>query len=146
MRTQLLSCLLIGLLLPTIALAKQAEQVRIEEPVLRVLPGTAPAGGYFTIINDGLDSVILTGVDSPAFDRGDMHESTIQAGQNVMEKHPTVSIAAGEQMAFQPGGYHLMLMGRQQELAVGDDVTVVLKFDDDSTLNVSFEVVPPTYQ
>lgn len=146
MRKQVLSIILAGLLLPVAAFSQQADQVRVEDPALRVLPGNAPAGGYFTLVNDSDSAVVLTGVSSPAFARGEMHESTMQDGQHIMEARPTISVESGDQMAFQPGGYHLMLMGRQDDLAVGEHVSVIIEFTDGSTLDVPFEVVPPTYQ
>lgn len=146
MHKHILPIVLAGLFLPVTTLAQQAEQVRVESPALRVLPGTVPAAGYFVLTNDGDGPVVLTEVSSPAFHRGEMHESTLQDGQHVMEKRPNISVAAGDQMVFRPGSYHLMFMDRQDSLNAGDSVSVIIRFDDDSTLNVPFEVVPPTYQ
>jgi copper(I)-binding protein len=44
---------------------------------------------------------------------------------------------------FAPGGYHLMLMKRQQPLAVGDEVDITLEFEDGRRLPVTFRAVSP---
>lgn len=146
MRWRGLVAVAFGVLVSASLQAQEAASVEIREPVLRVLPGNTPAGGYFQIVNNGRDTVTLTGVSSPAFNMGEMHESTKVNGNHRMEKRPEVAVSAGDQMAFQPGGYHLMMMGRQVELSVGDTVSVMFEFSDGSTRDVAFEVVPPTYQ
>jgi len=39
-----------------------------------------------------------------------------------------VALAAGSQVKFMPGGYHIMLMGLKQPLKAGDRFPLTLKF------------------
>ncbi len=146
MRWNGLAILAFGLLVPLAVQAQDAESVGFHDPVLRVLPGNTPAGGYFRVTNNSESTVTLTGVSSPAFNMGEMHESTMVDGNHRMEKRPEVTVAAGGERVFRPGGYHLMMMGRQVDLSVGDTVQVIFEFSDGSTHEVPFDVVPPTYQ
>jgi len=60
-----------------------------------------------------------------------------------MQHVAQVEVAAGATLKFAPGGYHLMLMQRQRELALGDQVEANLLFTDGQSLPVTFIAVPP---
>lgn len=134
------------LALPLAGLAAQADDVRVHAPKLRVMPGTSPAGGYLELVNQGAEPVVLRATGTAAYQSGAVHESLEVDGQSRMEHRDSVRLAPGESLVFQPGGYHLMFMQRQEELAVGDQVPVWFEFDDGSRLTVDFDVVPPTYR
>jgi copper(I)-binding protein len=53
-------------------------------------------------------------------------------GGGMMEMRPVgrVEIPAGETVSFEPGGYHVMLLGLAQPLATGTTVEVTLTFED----------------
>ena len=57
-----------------------------------------------------------------------------------------LELAAGEQVEFAPGGYHLMLMKRVRPLVVGDDVEVNLHFAGNQRQRDTFRAVAPTAQ
>ena len=69
----------------------------------------------------------------------EIHESRL-GDDGVMQMIPqnSVSIAVGTAVEFKPGGLHIMLIGLKQDLAAGQEITVVLHFKnhDDITLTV----------
>ncbi|TDX22193.1 hypothetical protein DFO67_1303 [Modicisalibacter xianhensis] len=131
----------LGLLLLS-SLAAAAD-IEVETPCLRLLPGDLPAAGYFSLSNTGDESAALVGADSATFGRVRMHQSIQEKGVASMEPVPRLELAPGETVEFAPGGYHLMLMERGQPLALGDEVTVTLKFDDGRRTPVVFRAVSP---
>lgn len=131
---------LVLLLVSTMALAADIE---VENPRLRLLPGDLPAAGYFGLSNASDASMVLVGAQSPAFARVMMHRSVEAEGQAQMQHVPRLVIEPGERIEFAPGGYHLMLMERSRPLAVGDEVTVTLEFEEGRRLPVAFRAVSP---
>lgn len=84
----------------------------------------------------------MTGATSPAFGRIGAHRSVQRDGQVSMAPAGSVPVPPGESVTFEPGGYHLMLMERRSEVAVGDEVPITLKFADGATLQAEFAVKP----
>ncbi|CAE6902349.1 copper chaperone PCu(A)C [Ectopseudomonas chengduensis] len=118
-------------------------ELQVSEAKLRLLPGNLPAAGYFTLTNTGNQPVVLTGAQSTAFLQVMMHRSSLENGMASMQHVAQVEVAAGATLKFAPGGYHLMLMQRQRELALGDQVEASLLFADGQSLSVTFTTVPP---
>lgn len=123
--------------------ALAAETLTTEEARIRLLPGDLPAAGYFTLRNTGDADVILVGAQSPAFGSVEMHRSVDRDGVASMQPVEQIELAAGEQIAFAPQGYHLMLMQRARPLAIGEEVEVTLLFEDAQRLIVTFQTVSP---
>ena len=117
--------------------------LQVSEAKLRMLPGDLPAAGYFTLTNTGSQSVVLTGAQSPAFAQVMMHRSSLEKGMASMQHVAQVEVPAGATLTFASGGYHLMLLQRQRELALGDRVEGSLLFADGQSLPVTFTAVPP---
>ena len=73
------------------------------------VPG-APSAGYF-VLHGGAADVELRDVITDRALRVEMHESIAKNGQMHMVPLDKVPVAAGKQVAFAPGGKHLMLWG-----------------------------------
>jgi len=130
---------LLGLLSWSVARAAPP-QVSIGDARIRLLPGDLPLAGYFTLTNTGDAPVTLTGADSPAFAGVHLHRSVQANGVQSMTMVPGLTVAPHQSLRFEPGGYHLMLMGRRQTLTVGDRVPVALRFETGDALEVEFSV------
>lgn len=133
----------IALFLVAVPPALAAETLTTEEARIRLLPGDLPAAGYFTLRNTGDTDLILVGAQSPAFGNVEMHRSVDRDGVASMQPVEQLELAAGEQIAFAPQGYHLMLMQRARPLAVGEEVEITLLFEDARRLTVTFQTVSP---
>ena len=90
--------------------------------------------------NRGSRGYRLVGVSSTDFGRVMLHETEIRGGVVRMIHRAGVSIAAGEEAVFAPGGLHLMLMQPRRVLRAGDRVSVDLVFAGGRRLSVDFEV------
>lgn len=60
-----------------------------------------------------------------------------------MVKVERVELAAGHEIAFEPGGYHIMLINLQRELAAGDTFALTLHFEHAEDLTMEVKVVAP---
>lgn len=125
-----------------IVMAVHAEPppVSVSDARVRWLPNDLPMAGYFVITSHAPSPLRLTGANSPAFGHVMLHRSIEEAGEQRMVHVDGVDLAPDESVAFAPGGYHLMLMHRTQDLPVGKEVPVTLNFSDGRTLAVRFRV------
>lgn len=102
----------------------QAGTISISHMVVSVPPPTAPAPGFLVLDNHGSAPDTLLAVDSPDADSVVLH--TVVGGQ--METAAFVPVPTLGQVAFAPGGYHLMISGLHHPLAVGDTLSLVFRF------------------
>lgn len=114
--------------------------VDVSNARIRLLPGDLPLAGYFDLHNPGNETVHLTGASSPVFGGVMMHMSMDESGQARMMMVDRIDLAPGKTVHFAPGGYHLMLMHRKQELKVGDMVPIELHFSNGHSVQVEFGV------
>lgn len=105
----------------------------VKEPTM---PGMT--GMFGMIENTGDAEVVLVGGSSPVAGMVEIHESI--AGGQMQELKGGLVIDAGKMATLEVGGNHVMLMELKGTLAVGDEVTVTLKFEDGSTLDVTAPV------
>jgi copper(I)-binding protein len=101
--------------------------------------------GYLVMENMSEEERRLVGASSEAFGAVHIHETVERDGAMSMQPVESVAVPAGGSAALQPGGHHLMLMQRQRELEVGDEVMIRLQFDDGSNASARF-TVKPTWQ
>lgn len=100
-------------------------------------PGNVEASAFLVIANRGSAAVQLLDASSPDADSVRMHR--VIGGQ--MEPAPEISVPAGGDVRFVPGGYHLMLGRLRHPFAIGDTVTLVLRFEPGGTLTVRAPVL-----
>ncbi|WP_081857969.1 copper chaperone PCu(A)C [Thiomonas sp. FB-Cd] len=122
------------------AFAADSAPVQASNAWIRWLPAGLPAGGYMQLRNLSDKPVDLVGATSADYGNTMLHH-TVKKG-NTMEMLPVsrVTIPAHGSVAFQPGGYHIMLMQPKKAVQPGDQVPITLEFSGGSTLRVEFQV------
>jgi copper(I)-binding protein len=115
--------------------------VTVSQARIRWLPGDLPMAGYFRITSHATSPLYLVGATSPAFAELMLHRSIEEAGTSRMEHVDRVTLNPAQTVEFAPGGYHLMLMQRKQDVHAGQEVPVTLRFSDGETLTARFKVV-----
>ena len=76
---------------------------------------------------------------------GDSHADTAEGGMEdmaTMQMRPveSLSLAAGEAVLFEPGGFHVMLIDLQQDLVEGQTFTITLHFAEAGDVEVEVVV------
>jgi len=89
-------------------------------PVVKVM------AGYLKIKNMTEKAIDINKVTSPDFEKVEMHLTVEEKGMSRMLKQDVVSIAAHDELLFQRGGLHLMLINAKHGLKRGEKIT--LKF------------------
>lgn len=130
--------LILGLLFPASAFA----ELEIVDPWIKNLPPSVPMrAGYMTIHNPGEGTVTILSIRSDAFASVEIHRSVMQDGMMRMDPVEALSIAPGETRQLAPGGYHLMMMQPQQPMRPGQEIQIVLQFDDGSEQQLTMTVI-----
>ncbi|MFZ6028359.1 MAG: copper chaperone PCu(A)C [Chloroflexota bacterium] len=108
-------------------------------------PGNAGGNSavYFTV-TPGSEADTLLSAGSGAAMMVELHKSQMGAdGTMMMAPQENVPIPAGEKVAFEPGGLHVMLMGLKNDLNVGETFQVTLKFAKAGDVTVEAAVREP---
>jgi copper(I)-binding protein len=126
MRSRLLALAAGLMLLSPVAFAQGAD-VMITSAWARATPGGAQtAAVYATMKSPAGDR--LTGVSTPAAQKADIHEMTMDGNVMKMRDADGVDLPAGQAVTLKPGGYHIMLSGLAKPLKEGDSFSLTLNF------------------
>ena len=126
-----------------LSVGARAADLNVSDAWIRVLPGGAPAGGYFLLHNGGKQPVVLIGASSTAFGHVMTHKTTEEGGVSRMMPVERVEVPTGGKVAFAPGRYHLMLMQPTRKVAPGDRIQITLGFFGGQKLTTEFQVRGP---
>ena len=85
-------------------------------------PGAEVTAAYGTLMNHGAEVVSITNISSTLGNEAQMHDVMSEGDQRRMVHLPSVDIAPGESLLFQPGGRHIMLIGVTETLAEGNEI------------------------
>ena len=100
-------------------------------------PGQPMSAGYFTLMNHGSEAVTLTGLTSDTVSV-QMHTTKVENNGTTMRPLNTITIAADDQIIFQPGGNHLMIRDLPSDLK---SIALVMQFEHGASLEATFNVL-----
>lgn len=120
--------LAIALLTAAPPVLAEGDEVVIEGAWSRASIGTSrPGVAYMTLRNTGEAAVAVTGLRTDLAMMPMIHASTTDAqGVTRMTHMEQVEIAAGETVALEPGGLHVMLMDLQRPMVEGESFSLSL--------------------
>ncbi|MCI0551620.1 MAG: copper chaperone PCu(A)C [Anaerolineae bacterium] len=105
-------------------------------------------GAVYFVLHNHSAADELVGASSNVAESVEIHESSMAEGTDVMQMNQVFSVALdrGSEVAFEPGGLHVMLVNVSRELSVGENVDVTLHFKNhaDIPVNVSVAEFEPT--
>ncbi len=106
-------------------------------------PGAATAAGYLAIANDGETADRLLSVSAGFAGKAEIHGVSIDA-HGVMRMRPVeggLTLAPGETVILEPGGYHVMFTGVLEPLDEGSRWSVTLGFEHADDIEEDFDVL-----
>jgi hypothetical protein len=112
-------------------------QVKVDGAWARsTVPGQQAGGGFMTLQSAAADR--LLGGTTPVAERLELHTMTMEGDVMKMRQIERIDLPAGQRVELKPGGLHVMLVGLNEELSVGDTLRITLKFKNagDITLDV----------
>lgn len=116
--------------------------LEVGQPWARATPDAATTGGaYLTISNGGESADRLVGGHTDVAERVEIHEMSMENDVMRMRQLPDgLEIPAGGEIALEPGGYHIMLMGLTEPLEKGGSVPLTLEFAGAGEIEVELAV------
>ena len=121
----------------------QAAELKVTHPwVALAPPGAHATAAFMELNNPGEQAVDIVAAAAEGFQAVELHLSTNEDGMHRMIQQERITVPAGGAFALAPGGYHVMLIGIERELAEGDTVTLELTLGDGSRLSVDAPVTP----
>lgn len=144
---KILSLLTLGAALavaPTLASAHDYTlgALMIGHPWMRLPPAGAPvAGGFLTVTNAAATPDRLIAAASDYARKVEVHEMAVVDGVMKMRALDNgVEVPAGGKLELKPGSYHIMFIGPNRTVAVGDKVQGSLTFEKAGKIEVEFQV------
>jgi periplasmic copper chaperone A len=108
---------------------------------IKQLPPVVPMrAGYVKISNPSNEDVVITAMQSDAFETVELHETTTKDGMMQMIQQDNMLIPAKGSINLKPGGKHIMLINPINPLAIGDKVNLTVTFGDSKTQKIQLEV------
>ncbi len=105
-------------------------------------PGTGAI--FMRLVNDGPEPDRLLGGETEVAGVVEIHETVLEGDVMKMRMLPEgLEIPAGGEVVLEPGSYHVMLIGIQDDLQPGDRFNVDLQFEKAGTMTVEVEVREP---
>lgn len=122
-----------------------AGAIEVIHPNIPVPPaGAKSAAGYMAIANDGAEPDRLIGIESPIAARVMLHTTEFGSdGVARMIHLPAIDLPGEDTVLLEPGGMHVMFMGLQVPMAVGDLLPATFVFERAGRIEVAFMVDPP---
>jgi copper(I)-binding protein len=107
--------------------------------------GMAGTGAVFMrLVNEGGEGDRLVGGQTDVAKVVEIHETVMEGEVMKMQMLPDgLDVPAKGEVVLKPGSYHIMLIGIQQDLKVGDRFTVALQFEKSGAITVEPEVREP---
>ena len=104
-------------------------------------PGLAVGAAYLTLTG-GSQADRLVGASTPRARMVQIHVTVESNGVAGMRESDGVDVPAGRTVVLAPGGTHLMLMGLDGPLVVGQDLPLTLEFEQAGRIEVVAKVRP----
>ena len=125
--------------------ATAGETLVVEDAWIPEAPPVAMMNaGYLRIKNLGKQPVVIVAAQSDAYGDVEIHKSVIKDGMSRMIKQDQISIEPGQEIKFERGGLHLMLMEPKHALKVGDKPKMALITKDKQTVTFTATVKAAT--
>ncbi len=133
--------LLLGLVTAVEAQPASGPAIRVEGPWARATIGGAKTGAaYLTILNQGPGDDRLIAISTPVADTAALHRTVEEQGVMKMLPVPALELKAGAKIAFEPGGYHIMLMKLRAPLKEGQSFPLALTFEKAGRIEATVKV------
>jgi copper(I)-binding protein len=105
---------------------------------------TGTGAVFMRLVNEGREPDRLVGGRTDVAKVVEVHETVLQGDVMKMQMlSDGLDVPARGEVLLKPGGYHLMLIGMQRNLEVGDTFTIDLQFEKSGTIEVEAEVRQP---
>ncbi len=117
----------------------QTSQPEVTNAWARATPGKAENGAaYLTIQSPTADRLVAA--STPVAKKTELHTMSMSGGVMQMRPVAGIDIPAGQPVTLKPGGEHVMLLGLNHSLQVGQSFPLTLTFEKGGTRTVNVPI------
>lgn len=114
-----------------------ASSIKVENPYVRATPPNLPnSAAFMNIHNDSNKNISLVKVSSNISKVAELHTHDMKDGVMKMYQVPKIDILANSKTVLKPGGFHIMFIGLNESLKVGEKVNLTLEFSNGKTKTI----------
>ncbi|MEO0444358.1 MAG: copper chaperone PCu(A)C [Pseudomonadota bacterium] len=126
--------------------SKPTPTVEHTETVRHVLgkatsPGVLTTAVYFEIVNTDEIDWVLIGGNTDIAENVEIHEHALIDGLTQMRKIDSITIKKQSSLLFEPGGYHIMLIGLKKQLRSDEKINLSLQFQNREQEDLIVDIV-----
>lgn len=100
-----------------------------------------PSAAYMILTNRGEEDDTLIAASSPLIPLVEVHTTEFEDDvMRMREVEDGITIAAGERIVLEPGGFHIMLMNLEANLFPGDAIPLTLTFESGREITIAVPV------
>ena len=103
------------------------------------------SAAYFIIDNPLDQQDRLLSLESKIAGSIEIHQTTINNGNMLMNPQKSVEIPAHSKVEFKPQGLHAMFIDLHENLQVGDKVETDFNFEKTGTITITIEIKEPNF-
>ncbi len=130
-----------ALLAATAALSAFGGEITTTEAYAFTTPASGKAGAAYVSLSGGTESDRLIGATGDIAQRVEIHEHRmVEDVMRMRQVEGGIDLPAGGSIEMGPGGYHIMLMGLNQQLDAGQDFPLTLSFASGAEMVVTVTV------
>jgi len=104
-------------------------QVTVDDPWVRATVPQQTTTGAFMQLTAQSDTKLVSAA-SPVADHVELHKMTMENDIMKMRQIPELALVAGQPVALEPGGYHIMLINLNKQISEGNVIPMTLTFED----------------
>ena len=135
--------LLIMFIFALASLSYAGDEIQVTDAWVReVPPASTVTAAYLKIKNKGDKADKLTGVSSAIAGTAQIHTTSVDdKGVAKMEMRDSIDIPAGETVALEPGGTHIMFIDLKEPVMGKDEIELDLMFENAGEVEVKAHVM-----
>ncbi|NJD22148.1 MAG: copper chaperone PCu(A)C [Melioribacter sp.] len=117
-----------NLVTPTQQQKSNNSDIQIQKAWARPAAKYANSAFYFVLENNSSRTDTLLGAETKISEEAEIHESYKKDNDRMgMRPAGKIAIKPKSKFEFKPGGFHVMLLGVEKDLHIGDKIEVVLR-------------------
>lgn len=120
------------------ALTLFASNIEVKDAYVRATPPGLPNSAAFMTVKNHTDKdIAIVKATSDVSKVVELHTHSMKDGVMKMYQVPKIDIPANGETELKPGGFHVMLIGLNKPLKVGEEITYTLEFSNGETKTIT---------
>ncbi|MEN8235115.1 MAG: copper chaperone PCu(A)C [Actinomycetota bacterium] len=118
-----------------------SDEITVDDPWVRATPPAAAATAFYMTIKGSDTADRLVSAESAACGTVEIHETVMEDDVMKMQHLPNgIEIPAGGEAKLEPGGLHVMCIGKLDDFTVGNTIALTLVFETSESQTVDAEI------